>query len=719
LRVENLSFDAQGIANYWQDTGFSLPQPIQAIFQYTKTISITNSHIQHLPNFAQLNIQEILVRGNRQEREMIGHGAFENEDAEDVGQWQIESFMPEQFGQQTGKFTAKSAIQDIELIWSGAWLKKNMQLTLQLNNHDESSLLASIHQNKQHWEGNIHSQAWSLQTADIDSIITGNLTFKGTTKHWQINSEKLLWEETTLKTQGIFIQTMTSYDVMLNAPTQTMTSSRIDIEDANMDIAPKQALLHTSWSFDLPSINIQNLYASFGSDKQNISSPALNGTASVKQKALSFDMSAQVDEHQFWRVHSQNNGTFYLSMTHVPLIQLRSLLPNPIRDESETIQGLATLKLVVNPNASWKTTGSAYVSDLVLASKNQSFSTRKLELNVLNADINGMTQATLRADGWAMQFPLTPRQAWSNPSHLSSWVKIPWSFNDVTFTHGQVLIGNKNSVWLDHAYLHVLNWQKDKPADLKLLANFGLTPITAKMRLQKQERLMTWQKLSIQFQHANIFVLNDWLKISDLPQVQQGHCSLDISASRSEEKISGSINLKLHHLHMISEQQPANYLKQVLDNPLLEAPMKLMHIHTDFNGDDNWSALAANALISAVSRKNNTNIEKYSSQQTTYKHLGSLRIQQDIRLSLNERTRLRKIIKTLRHRKNIYIELTPDLGTAELTPKLKQQVIATQAVIQRFMQQRGIKRDYIYAALPQAKHHSTSDVGAVHINLVQ
>jgi Txe/YoeB family toxin of Txe-Axe toxin-antitoxin module len=318
-----------------------------------------------------------------------------------------------------------------------------------------------------------------------------------------------------------------------------------------------------------------------------------------------------------------------------------------------------------------------------------------------------------------MQFPLTPRQAWSNPSHLSSWAKIPWSFNEVTFTHGQVLIGNKNSVWLDHAYLRVLNWQKDKPAELTLLANFGLTPITARMRLQKQDKLMTWQKLSLQLQHANMFMLNDWLKISDLPQVQQGHCSLDISASRSEKNISGRIDLKLHHLHMISEQQPANYLKPILENPLLETPMKLVHIHTAFKGDGDWSTLAAHALISAVSRKNYTSIKKYPSLQTTYKHLGSLRIQQDIRLSLNERTRLRKIIKTLRHQKNIHIELTPDLGTAELTPKLKQQIITTQTVIQKFMQQQGIKRDHIYATLPQAKHHSTSDVGAVHINLVK
>ncbi len=718
VRVQGLSFDAAGIVNTWQNAGFALPTPLQAIFKYAKSITISDGRIAYLPSFEQLHIQTLNIRGAVQEREMLGSGEFFHDDEQ--GQWHIESFMPQHIGQQTGKFSASSATQNMELLWSGAWATQNMQVTMQRHSNDDSELLASLHQSQQQWEGEIHSQAWPIQTTGFESIITGHMTITGTAKYWRISSEKLLWEETSITSQQLFIQSMTSYNVALDNQQKTISSTRLDIEDANIDASPEQSLLHTSWQLDVPNINIQNLYSSFGDDHSAVNLPALNGTAAIQQQNITFDVSAQVDEHQFWRLRSQNKGAFYLSATHVPLLQLRNLLPNPIQGQSYTVQGLAALKLVINPENNWKTTGAAYISDLLLASKNQSFAAKDFELAIQHADANGVQQARIRADHWSMQFPLTPRQAWSNPSHLAAWTNIPWSLNEAVFTHGKVLIGNENNVWLDQAYLRVLNWQKESQhAEATLLGNFGLTPITANMRLKKQSETMDWQQLSIQFDHANMFVLNDWLNISDLPQVQQGHFSIDLTAKREKKHVQGHIDLKLHHLHMISEQQRANYLKQVLDNPLIEAPIKFMHIRTDFQGEDDWSALAAGALMSAIETEQNTEIEKYPSQQKSSQRLGSLRIQQDIRLSLNERTRLRKMIKSLRKRKHLRVELTPDLGTAELTPELSQQITQTQAVIQTFMTKRGIKRSAIYAILPQTQHHSLRDVGAVHINVVQ
>jgi len=80
---------------------------------------------------------------------------------------------------------------------------------------------------------------------------------------------------------------------------------------------------------------------------------------------------------------------------------------------------------------------------------------------------------------------------------------------------------------------------------------------------------------------------------------------------------------------------------------------------------------------------------------------------------------LRRIIKKVKQHKDAIIAITPDIGTTKLTPEFRQQILATQAVIQSFMNRRGIKRKNIYLILPQEKHQSTRDVSAVHINLIQ
>ena len=717
VNLQGLYLDATGMPHIWQDAGFELPKPLQAMFKHARHIFISDGIIEHLPGFTQLRIQKLHIQGPAQEREVLGGGSFTHHDEQ--GQWRMESFIPQQARLQTGKFAASSDIRNMELLWSGAWTTQNMQITLQYHGHDKSKLLASLHQHQQQWQGEVHGQAWPVQTADLESTVTGHMLLTGTAKHWHISSKKLLWEDTTIPSQQLFIQTMTTHNLELDNLHQTISCTRMDVEDVSLDISPQQPLLHTSWQLHLPNINIQNLYSSFGHEHAAVNLPALNGTAAIQQHNITFDVSAQVDEHQFWRLRSQEKDALYLSATHVPLLQLRSLLPYPIQSQAYTIQGLATLKLVIHPKKHWQTTGSAYITDLVLASKNQSFTAKNLELGIQHADANGVYQARMRADVWSMQFPLTPRQAWSSPSHLTAWANIPWSLNEAVFTHGQIKIGNKHHVWLDQAYLRVFNWQKeDKQADVTLLGNFGLAPVSANMRLTKQEHTMNWQQLSIQFEHANMFTLNDWLNISELPQVQQGHLSIDLTARREHEHIQGYVDLRLHHLHILNPTSGTNHLRKILKHTLWEEPVQLIQVQTGFQGEGDWSALAADALISAIASEQGTTIKIYPKQQKTSQRLGSLRIQQDIRLSLNERTRLRKIIRTLRKRKGFRVELVPDLGTAELTPELYHQIIKTQAVIQTFMNKRGIKRSAIYAILPQTRHRSLRDVGAVHINII-
>ncbi len=719
IHIQNMVFNHKGLA-HWQDISLQLPQSLQTIFRYAKVITLENGRINDKQNpFFFVSIQNINIFGSPENREIYGQGKLRTQEDNPDEIWLLESFVPSAIAQQTGKIITQSSTINSEILWSGAWETQNLLLNIQRTDTDyDASFTAKLKQHKQHWQGDILMQSWHWQTQNIDSLVTGDIHISGLPHAWLIQSDKVVWEETSLPTHDTFIQSMTSYDLRLNTQNKHVSMQRLDIEDTNIALMPTQPLLASAWTWNIPSINIQSLYISYGADDETIELPAMNGVASIRQNKLKLDISQQVDDNQFWRLLSQKDGSIYLSASHVPLLQLRNLLPTPIRNQSYTVQGQTQLALHINPNQQWQTSGKVYVSNLTFASKNQSFSAKVLKLLIPSANMHGVQHASIQANDWQMQFPLTPRQAWSSSSHLEAWAKIPWGLDKIDFKNGKVLIGNQDSVWLSAANLHINSWQNDKPATLTLHAKAGLAPLTLKAQLfQQPDNMMTWKTLDMNISHTNMFFLEDWLRISALPQVGRGHISLSIQAEKEQQHVQGNVHLTIHKLQLLGYEQPSNALSQMLGIETLQ-PSEHIDLLAPFSGEYDWDTLAAQALVDAAK----TSLEQFQHSdnkiEKTPQRLGSLRIQQDIRLSLNERTRLRKMIKTIKRHKKANVELIPDIGTATLTPVLRQQILATQSAIQSFLQRRGIHRSRIYAVLPQAKHHSTHDVNAVHINLV-
>ncbi len=719
IQIQDMILNHTGLQS-WQDISLQFPQSLQTIFRYAKVITLESGRIHDQKNpYFFVDIQNINISGSPENREIHGQGKLRTQEDNPDEVWLLESFVPSATAQQTGKIITQSSTINTEILWSGAWETQNLLLNIQRTDTDyDASFTAKLKQHKQKWQGDILMQSWYWQTQNIDSLVTGDIHISGLPHAWLIQSDKVLWEETSLPTHDTFIQSMTSYDLKLNSQNKHISMQRLDIEDTNIALMPTQPLLASAWTWNIPSINIQSLYISYGADDETIELPAMNGVASIQKNKLKLDISQQVDDNQFWRLLTQKDGSIYLSASHVPLLQLRNLLPIPIRNQSYTVQGKTQLALHINPNQQWQTSGKVYVSNLTFASKNQSFSAKALKLLIPSANMHGVQHASIQANDWQMQFPLTPRQAWSSSSHLEAWAKIPWGLDKIDFQNGKVLIGNQDSVWLSAANLHINNWQNDKSAKLTLHAKAGLAPLTLKVQLlQQPDKTMTWETLDLKLAHANMFFLEDWLRISALPQVGRGHISLSIQTKKEQEHIQGSIQLALHKLQLLDDEQQSNALNQMLGIAIIQ-PSEAIDLQASFAGEHSWDTLAARALVDAAKTSTEQFQHRDDAIKPTHKRLGSLRIQQDIRLSLNERTRLRTMIKTIKRHKTATIELIPDIGTATLTPTLHQQVLATQSAIQSFLQRRGIHRSRIYAVLPQAKHHSTHDVNAVHINLV-
>ncbi|MDQ7004588.1 MAG: hypothetical protein Q9N67_06610 [Ghiorsea sp.] len=712
VRIQGITLNADSMREHWQDVNIALPAALQNLFRYAQTIDIQDSIMTQAKHNIQISLQTLHISGSAAQREVVGQGKFQHYD--DTGTWHVESYIPLNTSLQTGKIIAQSAKGQRSLNWTGAWQHGNMNIHFQHQINHDHSLSIKLQQDKQQWQGDIQAQSWTVKTSAFESLVSGSLKLSGTPATWQLNSDKLLWKNTIIQEHQTFIQTMTTQQLHMSKEQETIQMKRLDIEDVKMNISPRHLIVQPSWQWNISSINIKALKVSLGKNHENIQFPSMHGTASVHHNVLQLDISQQVDKNQFWRIQNKGNGSFYLSASYVPLIQIRNLLPNPIRNRSYTVKGTAWLQLHSTPKKQWQTSGKVYVSNMLLASKKQSFSAKEVELSIENADASGIKQANLRADTWAIQLPITPRQAWSNASLLEAWAEIPWSLDNIHLNHGKVLIGNHNSTWLSQADLHIQHWQSHQPASLTLKGEMGGAPLLVNMTLDQKENIMQTKSLHMDIQHANLFFLEDWLTLSELPYVSLGHGSLTLDVEQQQHGLmQGHVDIKLERLQLLSTQQ-----RSFLDGDLqLKLTSSLQHIKTNFQAIEGraWSEAAALALMQKI--KTQQKSQQTNAIQRPTQLLGSLRIQHDVRLSLNERTRLRRMIKAIKQHKNAIIELIPDIGTVELTPTLRQKMIQTQAIIKSFMVKRGIQRENIYFILPQEKHQSIHDISAVHIYL--
>ena len=697
-----------------------LPNSLDAIFKHAKHMTLTDSKLINLAQHNQINITILNMTGNTENREIYGQGAFVRANQIQTGTWYLESFIPQDTAQQSGKIIAESPMFNTDIYWQGAWKHENMTINVQASGSSlDANLQVALHQDQQQWKGTLQSESWAMSYAGAESLVTGSANVIGTLSSWQLSSDKLLWQETTMPSHHAFIQDMTSHGLHINSSEKSIRIQRMDITDSNIAISTSQPLPQPDWQWNIASINIQDLYIALAKAEESISLPSMHGTASFHDSMLALDISQHADAQQFWRIRSRKGNTFHISASHVPLISLRNILPEPIRSQSYEMEGAVGLELSVSPSNTWETSGKVSVSNLKLASKNQRFLANTLRLQIHQANLDGVQQSELHIENWMMQFPLTPRQAWSNTSHLDEWAKVPWLFKHIYMRNGQVVIGKQENIWLDHTNISIENWRTKNPTSITLSADMGLAPMVATMTLtQVPEKNIRWQSIELDFNHANMFFLEDWLRISEMPRVSQGHFSVSLSAQRDEENIQGHVDLKLHRVHLLHEPS-STFLGNVLNNSVPDLPTNIHHLQASFSGNGDWSGLAAQALLKVAKEKISQNNDGASQSKATETRLGSLRIQHDIRLSLNERTRLRRIIKTIKQHNHAMITLTPNLGTAELTSELRHKVMQTQTVIKQFMSKRGIKHHNIYAVLPQEKHQSRSDISSVHINLIQ
>ncbi len=723
VTIVNASFDAYAMSQTWPEPDIDLPDSLANILYQAKNISLQGSSIKHAYLLPEIFIGLVQIKGAGDKRQLQGRGFIDSS----ANHWTVESLMPTDHSRQSGRISYQFQGLNNQTSWSGSWKSENLRLTSLLS-HLEGTLKVQTEQQQQQWLSSFDAYAWPLHLNGMQSSVTGSGSFSGTPENWIFDSDKLIWDDFHLDTGELGISRMSTHKLNINSASKRIAVDQLQLHQPSFTLdIDQESLPKPAWDTYIKAMDITALQSKLRYQNKQLILPVLSGSATVQSTSIRFDISTPAAEEQFVRLKSGPEGSVLVSARNIPLVQLRSLLPDPIQQQATSLLGNTSLKLTLKPLQQWHTSGNILVTDAQLASEHQLFKADLIQLHIQHADTSGVHQASFEADDWLMQFPLTPKQAWSDESYLDAWAAIPWSLQTMTFSDGKVSIGNEDQVWISDANLQLTQWQSPQPGTLELKGEFGLSPIRLRMALQSNpQHVMQWQSFNLNTKHADLFALSEWLKLSELPQIERGHFSVNLNAERIDVYTRASADITLNHMLLT----PIQTMQQDDDLPLQETSFFSPHLANQLNsrksvqlnfpiqGRGDWSRLGAEALLKALQSQLARTPSREAQPKWQSSLLGSLHIHQNNGFSQNERVRLRQMIKQTKNKKNWHLELTPDLGTNELSPVLRQQIYHTQALIKNFISQRGISSKDIYIIRAREKHQSTSSSAAIHVKLV-
>ncbi len=720
--IQQARFEHDHLSQTWQNNTWVIPTALEAVLRHTKHLYIRQSELLYQPESAPITIHELHITGEAQQRQLTGHGYIQQQQQP----WLLEGLFPTDLSQQNAhlSYTFDHFLHDID--WTGAWHSNNMQLnfkkttlpTLTPNQLPVASLSLQLHQQQKQWQGQAQLQHWLLDTDEIKTRISGSADVVWAQNHWRWSSQQLLSTDTTLKHSQTYIKSMQLEGVRLDTAKQHLSMKKVAADQLRLSLDVRHHVNHqTAWVLDFPSIHVQALNLNIHLAEGEVKLHGLEGEASLKRQALSFDMRSQ-HQKPSWHLRKKAHASVVsVQSKNVPLNQMRALLPQPMLSQASQLEGLVSLNLKVNPQQTWAVTGGVTIQDMLMAWQNQQLETQKLALTLKQADVTGVQQATLKMLRWRLLLPLTPRQAWTASSHFDDWLQMPWSLQHIHLREGQVLIGQERHVLFEQADLKIQQWKGARPAQLQLSSDFGLGRLKVKARLQHTEQGMRWDNINIHAQDANMFALSDWLSLSGFTGVQQGHVSFDITVQRQQEDIQGKLTLTLQHLQLQEQTHEDGFFKQRLGYPIhrVLTEQNRVQLQTTFQGQGDWSMLLGQSLFTSIADYAAHQPIRLPHSQQQSEHLTSLSLHMKRKFSHNERKRLRDMLSDFKDKGYTYLTLVPDLGTAELSAALQDQVFLTQQKIIFFLRQQGMPSQQIYPVWAQAEHRSTGSAGAIHV----
>ncbi len=505
---------------------------------------------------------------------------------------------------------------------------------------------------------------------------------------------------------------------------------------------------HQAWAVDVDKINLNQITPNIRLSKGFLNLPMLEGGGSLKRngklqlklQTLASDGEALAEN---WSVSGagilgstgERGLKFEIKAKKAGLVRFRSLLPEMIRRDASGISGDVDLQLhLAVDSAVWEASGEASVTDAHLQYDGEQWYAKavKIGLDKIGSGLQEQNIRQVDVQGWKYQTALHPL----HQSEMNEGVGAidvadaaskdvsaeAWHIQELLLRKGRISVGHADAIWAQNAEISVKNFRPGLAAPVEMNAVLGGGSFVMKGQLMWVSAMPELNKAKIWIRDVLPFFMNDWLKVSGMPEFVRGRLYADIALQKSETgPYKGLGYLRLQHGLLgpvLTSNDPllSRVGFNVHDIFLSLQKAGAVRLRVPLQAEGAVGNVLGDALIQAMKLEmaNQGHFTK-SVDVTRGRLLSSIRLHGRGSLSQNERVRLRNVIREMKKNPKQAVELKPQLNASLQAAKQIERARYTQQLIEKFLVGRGISRTRIFPVWPGKQHRSSSSTSGIGI----
>ncbi|MDX8395778.1 MAG: hypothetical protein R8K22_05115, partial [Mariprofundaceae bacterium] len=576
------------------------------------------------------------------------------------------------------------------------------------------------------WQAKILSSAWPLAMLTsylpesggfhiVDGTIDGEAKFTGDMK-----KSRLFMEKAELRHMQIQSINNDSHSWKLGQgslkvltmrwPAKTLRLENLQLSNGELPITA--AALPLDWKGSIHKIHLQQMKPFILVDDQEVLRlPMIKGQARwVSSQGLSMKLRTYPSDepsNEFWRVSGNLNDQIKIKCRNTPASRFRAWLPEILRESSGSLVGKVSSKLTWSQIENvWQLRGQMKLSDaeIQIGSDHWLLQQTKIKIGKAGPGLSEQWIDSINVQGWHYQVGLKPLSVIASEVASPSFALLEkgWRIDSLEMKEGVMSAGSADSIWMKHISLQVNPMRTGVLSNVSAYGSLNDGEISLNSSFDPFSPGFQPKKIKASIRNALPFFIGDWLEVSGIPRLTRGRLHVDMSAKAMKKGgYQGNTYLRLNagslaegtYLNDPMVSYAGFQSQDLLTRLNQKRQIRLkMPIKTDVL---NWQVLGQALLL----KLQNTSPQKQAASFASLPDSSPLfqaHLHINKRLSLNERTRLRKTIIELKQHPKWMIELQPQISAQPLDQSMINQVRYTQDLLTTFMADRGISRSRIF-----------------------
>jgi len=681
-------------------------------------------------------------------------------------------------GQLTGALTWTSQIASADQVGSSE-IEGQIQLFSTARSVRSHRLQWKGSESAGQWQVDMDADAWPLSpwSGDLPRLagrkltageFDGTLHWQGKPGAWMINSERGVLYDVTYaagQLQAWYWSRILYEHALFDTALHHVNIDSAELNDSRLVLDTKSlqadAGVGDHWQINAGQMNINNMTLAVSLPHGRLLLPELNGRSSwPANKLLAFDLITASDATQasepatVWHLkgsakrgeNTAIESDFTVAGRNIALPTLRALLPFSV-DAGHGTSLVGSTDLNVNVSirqGQWQMQGKASARDIKLSHGDSIWSAADVstDFGPVGMGLDFQRIKAIEASGWHYVTALKPLSATvpDGPQDSVEAKQLPWwmmalrenncRIDGLHWQGGRLSVGREDVYWAEDINVDMQGIEPGRWAETRIQGTAGASPFSLD---GEWDLFSAYGRMrgTARMDDALPFFLHDWMRASGMPQLIRGRLSAAISLASTPMPDSwlATVTISLKRGLFELQETPSDPMLARTGHKTVELLAGLqneqMIAGLSYAAEGGWSVLTLESLGQGLQEALRNAMLEHATRGDSRavaikpRHLETrVRLRDNKRLSLNERTRLGKVVLKARSNPGMMIDLRPEWAGAMLNAEELERIQQTQQAIERYLTHRNIDSGRIFPLWPTASNHA-DETGSIWIETVQ